>query len=157
MKTPAENLEDGSKAQVLHIKCSNAFGKMIHRCLKKSNKPAFNKNETFPFYIAVSNHAGDHDKKVKAGKYSFLELDEKEIKDIINIFDSWFKVCLVQFVDGAEFAHKFNGKTKGIIHASITQFMEFYKISYSKTLFDALVKHHQREKKANRQPLQRLT
>ena len=156
MNTPVETLDNGEKAKVLHIKRRNGFGKLIHRSLKKSNKPTFVKTG-FDMYIAVSNNAGNNDKKIVPGKYSFLDLDEDEIKDIIEIFDTWFKTCLIQFVDGAIFAHKFNGKTKGIIHASITQFMEYYKISYSKTLFDALVKHQQREKKAKRQQLQRLT
>lgn len=156
MNTPVENLNNGTQAKVLHIKRRNGFGKLIHRSLNKSNKPTFAKTG-FDMYIAVSNHAGNNDKKIIPGKYSFLDLDEVEIKDIIEIFDTWFKVCLVQFLDGAVFAHKFNGKTKGIIHASINEFMEYYKITYSSTLFATLVKHYQREKKSKRQQLQRLT
>ena len=156
MNSPVQVLEDGSPAKALHIKRHNEFGKLIHRCLKKSNRPAFAK-EGFTMYIAVSNYAGDHDKKNVKGKYSFMDLEKEEIKEIISVFDSWFKTCLVHFIDGAVFAHRFNGKTKGIVHASIVEFMNFYKISNSKTKFDAFVKHYQREKKAQRQQLQRLT
>ena len=156
MDTPVEVLEDGTEAKALHIKRKGGFGKLIHRSLKKSNRPVFAK-EGFTMYIAVSNRAGDHDKNVIPGKYSFLELEEQEINEIISIFEDWFKTCLVHFIDGAVFAHKFNGKGKGIIHASITEFMAYYKISDSKTKFDAFVKHYQREKKGKRQQLQRLT
>lgn len=156
LNTPVQELGDGHQAKALHIRRNGEFGKLIHRCLKKSNKPAFVR-EGFTMYIAVSNLAGDHDKAVPVGKYSFLTLGEEEIKEIISVFDSWFKTSLVYFVDGAVFAHKFNGKTKGIVHASITQFMEYHKISDSKTLFATLVKFYDREKKANRQQLQRLT
>gem|GEM_PF-6555983 len=156
MNTPVQLLDDGSKAKALHIKRNSEFGKLIHRCLRKSNKPAFAK-EGFTMYIAVSNFSANNDKKVACGRYSYLELQAEEIKEIISVFDSWFKTCLVHFIDGAVFAHKFNGKSKGIIHASITEFMEFYKISDSKTKFSAFVKHYQREKKARRQQLQRLT
>ena len=156
MDTPVEILEDGSKAKALHIKRRSEFGKLIHRCLRKSNKPAFAK-KGFTMFIAVSNFAGDHDKEVAVGKYSFLDLGEEEIKEIISVFDSWFKTCLIHFVDGAVFAHKFNGKTKGIVHASITEFMEFYKLSDSNTLFASLVKLYQRQKNAQRPSLSRLT
>lgn len=156
INTPAQTLPDGSPGKTLHIRRTGEFGKLIHRCLKKSNKPAFVK-EGFTMYLAVSNFAGDHDKDVPVGKYSFISLEEKEIKEIISVFDSWFKTCLVHFVDGAVFAHTFNGKTKGIVHASITQFMNYYKISNSKTKFDTFVKHYYREKKGKRQQLQRLT
>lgn len=156
MDSPVEILEDGTKAKALHIKRKGGFGKLIHRSLKKSNRPAF-AEKGFTMYIAVSNRAGDQDKNVVAGKYSFLELGKEEISEIIAVFDSWFKTCLVHFVDGAVFAHKFNGKSKGIVHASITQFMEYYKISDSKTLFAALVKFYDREKRAERPSLQRLS
>lgn len=156
MDTPVEELADGSKAKALHIKRRSEFGKLIHRCLQKSNKPAFAR-KGFTMYIAVSNFSGDHDKKVAVGKSTFLDLDEEEIKEITSVFDSWFKTCLIHFVDGAVFAHKFNGKTKGIVHASITEFMEYYKITNSNTLFGALVKLYQRHKKAERPALTRLT
>ena len=107
-------------------------------------------------YIAVSDHSRRSDKQIPDGRSSFLDLDEQEIKEIISVFDTWFKTCMVHFVDGAVFAHKFNGKTKGIVHASITEFMEYYKISDSKTKFDAFVKYYQREKKADRPSLQRF-
>lgn len=156
MNTPVQLLDDGSKAKALHIKRNSEFGKLIHRCLRKSNKPAFAK-EGFTMYIAVSDNSSRWDNKVPDGRSSFLDLEDAEIKEITSVFDSWFKTCLVHFIDGAVFAHNFNGKTKGIVHASITEFMDFYKISNSKTKFDAFVKHYQREKKAKRQQLQRLT
>jgi len=156
MNTPVQELEDGSHTKALHIRRDSEFGKLIHRCLKKGNKPAFVK-EGFTMYLAVSNYAGDHDKAVPGGKYSFLCLGEEEIKEIVSVFDTWFKTCLIHFVDGAVFAHTFNGKTKGIVHASITEFMNYYKISNSKTKFDTFVKYYDREKKAKRQQLQRFT
>lgn len=156
LDTPVQILEDGQEAKALHIRRNGEFGKLIHRCLKKSNKPKFVK-EGFTMFLAVSNYAGDHDKNIAVGRHSFLELGEEEIKEIISVFDSWFKTCLVHFVDGAVFAHKFNGKTKGIVHASIVEFMNYYKISNSKTLFATLVKFYDREKKAKRQQLQRFT
>ena len=158
LNTPVLEMElEGCRhAKALHIKRNSEFGKLIHRCLTTSNKPAFVKNG-YTMYISVSNFAGDHDKAVPVGKYSFLCLGEEEIKEIISVFDSWFKTCLVHFLDGAVFAHTFNGKTKGIVHASITEFMSYYKISDSKTKFDTFVKYYQREKKAKRQQLQRFT
>lgn len=157
LNTPVQELEGGqAEVKALHIRRNSEFGKLIHRCLKKSNKPAFAR-EGFTMFLAVSNYAGNNDKNIVPGKYSFLSLQEEEIKEIVSVFDSWFKTCLVHFIDGAVFAHTFNGKTKGIVHASITEFMEYYKISNSKTKFDTFVKHYQREKKAKRQQLQRLT
>lgn len=156
MNTPVEILDDGSSAKALHIRKRSEFGKLIQRCLRKSNKPAFAK-EGFTLYIAVSENTRRRDKKAPDCRSTFMDLDEEEMGEIISVFDAWFKTCLVHFIDGAVFAHTFNGKTKGIIHASIIQFMEYYKISNSKTKFDAFVKHYQREKKANRQQLQRLT
>lgn len=156
MNTPVELLEDGSKAKALHIKKSSEFGKIIQRCLRKSNKPAFAK-EGFTLYIAVSENARRRDKLVPDCRSTFLDFDQEEIAEVISVFETWFRTCLVHFVDGAVFAHNFNGKTKGIIHASINEFMEYYKISNSKTKFDTLLKHYQREKRAERQPLQRFT
>lgn len=155
MNSPVQVLDDGSKAKALHIKKNSEFGKMIQRCLRKANKPAA--KEGFTFYIAVSENARRRDKKIPDCRSTFMDIDEDEISEIISVFESWFKTCLVHFVDGAVFAHKFNGKSKGIVHASITEFMEYYKISNSKTKFDAFVKHYQREKKAERPQLQRLT
>ena len=156
MNTPTEELDGGVEAKALHIRKDSEFGKMIQRCLKKSNKPAFAK-EGFTMYIAVSENARRRDKKVADGRSTFMELDEAEIKEIISVFEAWFKTCLVHFVDGAVFGHQFNGKTKGIVHASIEQFMDYYKISHHKRYFEAFRKHYQREKKAQRQQLQRLT
>ena len=156
MDTPAVEMKDGSKAKALHIKRQSEFGKFIYRCLKKRNRPAF-AEKGFTMYIAASNYAGDHDPDIACGKYSFLDLEESEIQEIISVFDAWLKTCLVHFVEGAVFAHKYNGKTKGIVHASITEFMNFYKISNSKTKFDTFVKYHQREMKKKTPALQRLT
>ena len=156
MNTPAELLEDGTKAKALHIRKNSEFGKMIQRCLRKSNKPAFVK-EGFTVYIAISENARRRDKKAVDARSSFMDLDEEEIKEIISVFETWFKTCLFHFIDGAVFGHKFNGKTKGIVHASIEQFMDYYKISHHKRYFEAFRKHYQREKKAQRQQLQRLT
>ncbi|MUP44893.1 hypothetical protein E0K83_03925 [Gramella sp. BOM4] len=157
MNSPVQLMDDGSKAKALHINQKNEFGKLIYRCLRKTNRPTF-EAEGCKFYIAVSENARVNNKTVLVdGRSTFMELNKKEIEEITSVFKSWFETCLDHFVDGAVFAHKYNGKTKGIIHASITEFMEFYKISYSKTLFDRLVKHYQRYKKSEKPALSRLT
>lgn len=150
-----ETMDNGDQAKSLHISRNSEFGKFIYRCLKRSNKPTFAK-KGYTMYIRVSSFAGITDKNVEDGRYSFLDLDDREIKEIISVFKSWFKTCLVHYVDGAKFAHGFHGKQKGIVHAAILDFMCIYKISQSKSHFESFVKHYNRNKFSGKPPIERL-
>ena len=155
LEGPVETLGDGSHAKALHITRNSEFGKYIYRCLKKENKPSFAK-EGYTMYIAASSYARITDKTIEEGRYSFLGLGEREIKEITSLFRSWFNTCLVHYIDGAKFAHSVHGRQRGIVHKAIVNFMETYNITQDKAYFETFRKHYQREKKAERQQLQRL-
>lgn len=155
MDSPIEILDDGSKVKALHITRSSTFGKFILRSLSKSNKPAFVKSG-ITMHISISDHSGNNDKNIPAGKYSYLDLEEREIKEIISVFKAWFQGCLFHFIEGGRYYMEKDGKQRGIVHDAILAFMDKYSISHEDSHFEAFRKYYSREKKSQRAALERV-
>lgn len=143
LDTPIEIIGNNIKAKALHVKNTRPFGKMILRCLKKSHKPVLIK-EGITFYISVSNLISRGDNKVVDARYSFVDFDETEINDIIDVFESLFRLSLVSYVDGAHFGNDFK---KGKRYKAITEFLQKYNLVSNDKAFQNYEKLFEREKK----------
>jgi len=94
-------LQDGTYAKPFHVKRNSAFGKFICRCFTKSEKPIFIE-KGFTFFIKVEDHKTTQEKLTVNSRYSFLELSESTVNDIIEIFKELFEDNLKNYVSGAE-------------------------------------------------------
>lgn len=155
LNVPIEIISEGKKVKALHLYRNTALGKFIYRSLRKSNKTSF-KEDGITLFIAVSDFAGNNDPLIPCGRNCFLSLSKEETQDIVQIFENLFDVSFLEFVRGAEFGYTYTNKRKGIVHKSIIEFMDIYKISPENIKFDALVKRYQRAKKRETQVLHRF-
>ena len=135
---------------LLEIDRFSALGKDIHKALVPALKP-----ETLDckegLYLKISNYSGNNYKSPR-GDTNFLTLEETTKHSLIEQIKSDFNSNLINYVEGAEFAHMHNGwtrdqKRRGIRKTAIIQFCEKYKVSFTETNLESFVKMIQRAQK----------
>lgn len=136
------NLKTPAKA--LHISRKRQLGKFVLRCLKSSNKPVF-VSEGLTIYIAVSENLRIADKKMVECRYSFLQLDETEIDEITDVFETLFRTSLISFLDGAYFGNYSKKKDRGK-YAAIIEFLNKYDMAHDDKAVERYRKLYDREK-----------
>lgn len=148
LDTPIENIGKNLeiKARAIHIKRKRPLGKMILRCLETSNKPVF-VNEGFTLYISVSKNSRIHDKNIVPCRSTFVQLNEKEISDITDVFETLFRTSLVSFIDGASFGN-YTKKREHSKFAAIVEFLKKYNLAHDDLAVERYRKLYDREKKA---------
>lgn len=151
LDTPIETISENLQAKALHIQRKRPLGKLILRCLKKTDKPVL-VNDGFTLYISVSKNSRINDKKITECRFSFVTLDEDEIADIVDIFDTLFRTALVSYVDGARFGNNFK---KGKMFAAIVQFLQKYNLAHDDLAVESFRQMYNREKKADKHLISR--
>jgi len=124
------------------------LGKMILQHLSKDSRRVTKKTEGV-FFLKVSNFAGANSADILRGDRHLLRLDKKSQVKIIETLKADFEESLLNYVAGAEFAHKKNGwspvqKRKGIRKHAINEFCKKNKVNPDKRSFDSLFKMIQR-------------
>lgn len=142
LTTPIETINNGVKAKAMHIKGTRPFAKMILRCLEPSNKPVL-LTEGITFYISVSNFINRGDNKIVDCRYGFVDFTETEIQDIVDVFESLFRLSFVSYVDGAHFG---NDLKKGKRYKAITEFLKKYNLAADDKAYESYQKLYHREK-----------
>lgn len=150
LNTDPDLMTDGSFAKPFYVSRTSDFGKYVLSLLKKATSK--NKREDYIlFYISISNYAGDHDKDIAVGKYSFLQLDEKAIKKIVNRFKSVFEMQLMAYISGAESQYQSEAENKRVRTRAIREFCKENNVLYSPQNLEAWKKQHQRLKKSRKE------
>jgi len=142
LDTPIETIGDNIKAKAMHITNNRPFAKMILRSLRPSTKPVFIK-EGLTIYIAVSKNIRRGDKQIIECRSGYVNFGDAEIKDITDVFESLFRISLINFVEGAHFGNDFK---KGKRYKAITEFLQKYNLAANDKAFQNYQKLFEREK-----------
>ncbi|ANW96733.1 hypothetical protein AXE80_10805 [Wenyingzhuangia fucanilytica] len=142
LNTPVEYI-NGVQTKALHIKNDRILCKTIIRSLKKSDRPIVVK-EGITLYVSFSKHVRRHDKACEEARFTDMYLPPEAITYITEFFETLFRLCLVNYIDGAKFGNDYK---KGKHHKSINEFMKKYKLQNSPTAFE---KYNQMYKRAKR-------
>jgi hypothetical protein len=134
---------DGYDAKAIHIKNDRALCKMITRSLEKADRPIVVKNG-ITFYVSVSKNLRIKDKLCEEARFTDMFLSEESIREIIDVFESIFRLAMVSFVDGANFGNNYR---KGKRNRAIYEFMKKFQLTNSTTAFDKYLQMYKREKK----------
>ena len=122
------------------------FGKHIHASIEAcEHKPSYSPTI---LYLKISNWAGNNYKTAQ-GRRHFLALSENAINKLQENVKNDFNESMIQFVNGAEFAHASNGwskeqKRKGIRTAAITEFCDMHNVTFDQKNFESFIKMIQR-------------
>lgn len=145
LRTPLQIVDDHTRVKAMHISRRSSFGKMILRCLEKSDKEIFVR-KGLTIFITVSQYNRIHSKKLVEARGTFLKLSDESVLEIQEVFKDYFEAVLVSFVDGAHFGNNYK---KGKRDAAIRKFIKTYGIREEKSMFDRLKRMYYREKSAN--------
>ena len=142
LNTPLQIINDHTIVKAMHIKRQSSFGKMILRCLEKSDRPVFVK-KGLTIYITVSKYNRTNSKKLVEARGVFLELSHESIIEIQEVLEDYFKSVLVSYVDGAHFGADFK---KGKRDKAIRNFLDQYQMDSDKSAFARFKRMYYREK-----------
>jgi hypothetical protein len=100
-------------------------------------------------YLQVSNFNADHSPGNPRGHRKFLTISPVRVAKISEMLKDDFDEALIEFVEGAEFAHIYNGwnptaKRNGIRKLAILKFCEDRGLDTEKRSVEALFKMYQR-------------
>lgn len=142
LNTQLQIINDSIIVKAMHIKRRSSFGKMILRCLEKSDRPVFVK-KGLTIYITVSKNMRIHSKKLVEARGTFLKLPDESIIEIQEVLEDYFKAVLVSYVDGAHFGHDYK---KGKRDQAIHNFLSLYNMNSKKSSFERFKRMYYREK-----------
>ena len=149
--TTASHLPGSTKVKYLEIDRHTHFGTKILKSVDKSNQPT---QQIAPnqLYLRISNYAGNN-YDTPRGDRNFLTLQPNVANALQHQIKNDFNEALINFVQGAEFAHMQNGwdksqKRKGIRKAAILKFCNDFNVSFNQKNLESFVKMIQRATKS---------
>lgn len=145
-------IEPYSVYKAISINRHSHYGIKLLSLIESADKPSFMLDTKY--CLKISNFSGDHYSKPRGHRF-FLDLSEANKSKFIDQLKKDFNQCMINYVLGAEFAHKFNGwkpeqKRKGIRVHAITDFCQIHGVSFDDKNLESFVKMIQRAKKSRK-------
>lgn len=146
LNTPIETIGNNIQAKALHVRRNKKLGTLILRELEKSNT-AVKVDHGFTMYISTSKYNGTNDFSIVESRSSFLNFSASGIKEIQDIFEDLFRMCLVAFIDGSNFGTNYK---KGTRKYALTKFLQKYNLAHDDLAFERYKKYYQRQQKSGK-------
>lgn len=145
LSTNPDQYTNGSYETPFYVDSFSSIGKFILEQLEPTSiKPK--KVNTIPFYISVSNLAGNNKKEIPQGRLTFLRIRPEGLEKITNRLKELFEFQLMSYISGAESVYKSEVENKRIRTKAIRRFCEENNVFYTPQNMEAWKKQHQRQK-----------
>ncbi|UOB16591.1 hypothetical protein [Abyssalbus ytuae] len=136
--------------KTIEINRSSDIGKIIITSIDKQSKKIKHTNLD-DYYLKISNFIGNNYSGSVRGDRHFLFIEESKMNNIMEMIKHHFDYSLINFVDGAEYAHRKNGweenqKRKGIRKAAIQTFLQKNNVNLGNKSLENFFKMFQRHK-----------